>query len=437
MTRTGARRATRQETSAVFSSIQGIRIIAAGILLTLVALLGREYLPERRLDLLAPSSRKHFLAGSGPTVEWVDETRFHLRCHYKDTHDYQSCGVTFLLTQSGLTRGMDLRPFDELVVDVAYRGNGNFVRVAVRDFDPRFSREQDGNSARMQSTNIRSADLHGPLTIALGEMAVPEWWISQFNLPREYNRPSFENITAMTVDLPFTLANTTHELELRRLELRGEWISREALYLAILVAWMLSAAGAVVWQLTALRRQQRRQERDIEALVARTAQLRHEQDDLRRQASIDQLTGVLNRRGVEQALANLGERAGTGIALVMVDIDHFKRINDTHGHTAGDQVLQRVAAVMVQNVRADDILGRWGGEEFIVACVHCTAEQAAQVAEKIRQRIESRHRLCVTASFGVAEMQGMAQFAETLRRADEALYRAKSQGRNRVVVDVP
>jgi diguanylate cyclase (GGDEF)-like protein len=125
----------------------------------------------------------------------------------------------------------------------------------------------------------------------------------------------------------------------------------------------------------------------------------------------------------------------------MVDVDHFKRINDSHGHAMGDQVLQRVAAVMVQSVRAGDILGRWGGEEFIVACVHCTAEHAVQVAEKIRQRIEAtpfgtRQRIHVTASFGVAAMHDMTGFAETLRRADEALYRAKSEGRNRVVVDV-
>ena len=426
----------------MFSSIQGIRLIAAGILLTLVALLGREYLPERTLDLLAPSGRPYFLAASGRYVEWVDEPHFHLRCHYADTTDYQACGITFLLGKSGVTRGMDLRSFDSVVLDVAYRGNGSFVRLAARDFDPRFSKEQDGNSARMQSTNIRAADLKGPLTLQLSELAVPEWWISQFNLPREYNRASFENVTAMTVDLPFTLPNTEHELRLRRLELRGEWVSRESLYLGILCAWMLAAAAAVAWQLIALRRQQRRQERDIEALVARTTQLRNEQDDLRRQAAIDQLTGVLNRRGVEQTLARLGERAAEGIALVMVDIDHFKRINDTHGHDSGDQVLQRVAAVMLQNVRADDILGRWGGEEFVIACVHCSAEHAAQVAEKIRQRIEgtlfgTRQRIHVTASFGVAGMKGQEDFAETLRRADEALYRAKSDGRNRVVVDTP
>jgi diguanylate cyclase (GGDEF)-like protein len=379
---------------------------------------------------------------SNPDLQWVDESRFHLRCHYRQTQEYQACGVTFMLTPDSVTRGMDLSGFDSVVLDVAYRGNGSYVRLAARNFDPRFSREQDGNSARIQSTNVRTADLQRPVVIELNELDVPEWWIAQYNLQREYNKPSFENVIAMSVDVPFMHTDNVHELELRRLQLRGEWISREALYLGTVCAWMFVSAAAVVWQLTSLRRQQRRQERDIEALVARTAQLRNEQDSLRRQAAIDQLTGVLNRRGVEQALADLGEQAGSAVALVVVDIDHFKRINDDHGHNAGDQVLQRVAAVMLRNVRAGDILGRWGGEEFVVACLQCTAEHAAQVAEKIRLRLESTHfgtrqRIHVTASFGVATMQGTSDFAETFRRADEALYRAKSEGRNRVVVDQP
>jgi len=426
----------------LFSSIQGLRTLATGILLTLAVLAGREFLPPRTLDLLAPSDRLHFLSSSSPDLQWVDESRFHLRCHYRDTQEYQACGVTFLLGPGGVTRGMDLSSFDSVVLDVAYRGNGGYVRLGARNFDPRFSREQDANSSRMQSTNIRAADLLGPLAIGLDELAVPEWWIAQYNLQRDYNKPSYENVIAMSVDVPFMQTDKVHELELRQLQLRGEWISREALYLGIVCAWMLTAAAAVVWQLATLRRQQRHQQRDIEALVARTAQLRHEQDHLRRQAAIDQLTGVLNRRGVEQALAGLGEEAAAGVALVVMDIDHFKRINDSHGHNAGDQVLQRVAAVMLHNVRAGDILGRWGGEEFVVACLQCTAEHAAQVAEKIRLRLEathfgSRQRIHVTASFGVAAMRGTSDFAETFRRADEALYRAKSEGRNRVVVDEP
>ncbi|HEV8689832.1 MAG TPA: GGDEF domain-containing protein [Ideonella sp.] len=417
-----------------------IRLILIGILLTWAAIVGREYLPLRTLDLLAPASGPpHFLNfASTPAaqrrLEWVDEPHFRFRC----LPGHESCGLTFLLTHADGAHGTDLRAYRSIALDMAYDGAPEVIHLGIRNFDPRFSREQDGNSARMQSMALRTIDTKDPLTVDLAELTVPEWWIQQFKLAREYNRPSFENATALFVELSYAPSATTHEIRLRRLALQGDWIGREALYLGILCTWMLCAAGVVVRRLLALRRQHRQQERDIEALVARTAQLNAEQHDLRRQAAIDPLTGLLNRRGLEQAFADLGERRAHS-ALIAVDIDHFKRINDGHGHDAGDQVLRRVAAVMARDVRSHDLLGRWGGEEFVVACTDCTAEQAAAVAEKIRQRIEAsafgaRLRIAVTASFGVAMLHGNEELAEALRRADAALYRAKSLGRNRVVV---
>jgi len=429
----------------VFGGIQSTRFLATGILLTLAAIVGREYLPKRTLDLIAPGSgRPYFLfpANDDPNhekVRWVDEKQFHFRCHYAKPDAYQPCALNFVLSNSGVAKGMDLGSYRSITLDLSYRGNADFIRVAIRTFDPRFSREEDGNSARMHSTNLRARDVAGPITIDLAELAVPEWWIAQYNLPRDYNRPKLDNATSLAIDLPGGIAGAPHELELRRLQLQGEWIGREALYLGILAAWMLFAVGAAAWRLAHLRRQHRQQEREIEALTTRTTNLRAEQEALRRLATIDELTGVLNRRGVENAVAGLLER-GLNITLILLDVDHFKRVNDTHGHDAGDHVLQRVAAGMVKNVRADDIVGRWGGEEFIVACVSCTAENATIVAEKIRQRIEAsvfgtRQRIAVTASFGIAAVRGADGFTNALRRADAALYSAKSQGRNRVVVD--
>ena len=430
----------------MFNSAQGIRLVAAGIVLTLVAIVGREYLPQRTLDLTEPGFRgKHFLATAdndpaGEKVRWIDEKQFHLRCSYTDADSSQPCALTFMLMPSGRTKGIDLRGYRSITMDLAYRGNTGNVRLAIRTFDPRFSRAEDGNSSRMQSINLRTRDVNGPISIDLAELTVPEWWVSQFNLSREYNLPNFDNATALTIDLPGKLSGPPHELQLRRLQIHGEWLSREALYLGILCVWMLGALVTVAWWLVELRRQHRRQKGEIAALVERTAQLRVEQDHLRRQATIDQLTGVLNRRGIEQSIADAGEQGlGAGLAIVMVDIDHFKRVNDAHGHDVGDQVLRRVAAVMAQNVRANDILGRWGGEEFMVACVNCSAEHAAVVAQKIRQRIEAsafgaRPRVHVTASFGVAVTHTVDGFAECLQRADAALYHAKSHGRNRVVI---
>lgn len=431
----------------MLSEGKGIRWITAGILLTLVAIVGRELLPERTEDLLTPARHVYFISADteGPhagMVQWVDEPHFRFRCRYavQDPSGYQPCSLTFMLTRAeDITKGMDLRRYQQLQLELAYEGKAPFVRVGIRNFDPRFARKEDGNSSRIQTINLRTRDIAGPLSIGLSELTVPEWWIAQYNLAREFNIPSLDNATSVTIDLPSRMAGEPHELQLKRLVLQGEWISREALYLGILSAWMLCALGMVGRRLVQLREQQHRQEYEIEALVARTAHLHAEQRTLRRMAAVDELTGVLNRRGIEQSIADAGAPP-RDVALIVVDIDHFKRINDTHGHDAGDQVLQRIAAIMARNVRTNDVLGRWGGEEFLVACMNCAPEHAVKVAEKIRQRIESssfdaRLRIAVTASLGVAMIRDGESFAETFKRADAALYRAKSGGRNRVVFD--
>ena len=127
-----------------------------------------------------------------------------------------------------------------------------------------------------------------------------------------------------------------------------------------------------------------RQQREIDALTARTRQLRIEQEKLQRLATIDELTGVLNRRGLEQAMGDF-EAAALGMTLVMLDIDHFKHVNDRHGHDCGDLVLQRVAAVVAGNLRGSDVFGRWGGEEFLIVCQGTRVRDGARLAEKLRE----------------------------------------------------
>ena len=123
----------------------------------------------------------------------------------------------------------------------------------------------------------------------------------------------------------------------------------------------------------------------------------------------------------------------------MVDLDYFKRVNDTYGHFVGDQVLARFAHVIVHHVRDVDIVGRYGGEEFMVLMPEATLEQAVQVAERLRETIAQTRletdvgAIQVTASLGVAALRDEdTAFQDILRRADQALYKAKEAGRNRV-----
>ncbi|WP_027184515.1 GGDEF domain-containing protein [Desulfovibrio inopinatus] len=153
----------------------------------------------------------------------------------------------------------------------------------------------------------------------------------------------------------------------------------------------------------------------------------------------DELTGLSNRRAfvetVGLALAQ-SNRYDKPLSLVMIDIDYFKRINDTLGHVMGDRVLKEFAFVIRSSVRKSDIVARIGGEEFALCMPETCLEDACLVTEKIRQNLAAHHfpeNQHITASFGVAQHQG-ATFDQLLERADTALYRAKNSGRNRVEV---
>ncbi len=155
------------------------------------------------------------------------------------------------------------------------------------------------------------------------------------------------------------------------------------------------------------------------------------------QASTDSLTGLMNRRTFQSRIRAL-RRNGVPFALVMADLDHFKRLNDTHGHEMGDRALTTFCGVAQAVLRQDDLLARWGGEEFAFAIVGASAQSAAEVLDRVRLELAARLSTSdipgFTASFGAVDAAACASLDEAVRIADDALYEAKGEGRNRVVV---
>lgn len=153
-------------------------------------------------------------------------------------------------------------------------------------------------------------------------------------------------------------------------------------------------------------------------------------------ASIDSLTGLFNRRETIKRLTahiDLADTDAEASSLLLVDLDNFKRINDTRGHMGGDAVLVEVADVLAAETRPIDTVCRWGGEEFLVLIPEAGQETARQAAERLRAAIAATG---VTASFGVAEVREGDTINEWIRRADFALYTAKNEGRNRVSTNI-
>lgn len=182
----------------------------------------------------------------------------------------------------------------------------------------------------------------------------------------------------------------------------------------------------------------------LEELQESRRQIEAQNEELRLLATRDPLTGCFNRRAFFEALDPLFAKARDGqrqLCCIMADIDHFKSFNDRYGHAVGDQVIQSVARALGRGLRNEDLLCRYGGEEFCIILPGLTLDQACKVAERLRCEIEEHagaslrttRGMHITSSFGVAELlAGTADPAELIDRADTALYEAKDNGRNRV-----
>jgi diguanylate cyclase (GGDEF)-like protein len=207
----------------------------------------------------------------------------------------------------------------------------------------------------------------------------------------------------------------------------------ERLHFAM-VAAVLPTLSLLAGQLSALRKRMKQQAADLQLALER----------IQRLPTRDELTGLYNRRHLRHELAREADRAQrqrAPLALCRIDVDHFKPINDQHGHALGDEVLCGLSDLLLRLTRTGDILGRWGGEEFLLLLPATPLTQAAEVVDRLRAAAAaamvsaSLPELRVTISAGLAPVDAVDAVETALEQADRALYRAKAEGRNRVCTD--
>ncbi len=207
---------------------------------------------------------------------------------------------------------------------------------------------------------------------------------------------------------------------------------RTWVYAALLVAGLLTAfTGLAFIKFYALSR----------SLQAEIQARRTLEEELKELAITDPGTEVMNRRGLFQAIEEALALGITPLSLLIIDLDHFKRVNDTHGHACGDHVLREFVRICMEIVRADDVVGRLGGEEFAIVLSRTGADEARRIAERIRRSVEQSVILApkggvieMTVSAGLAVHRPDEALDAFMSRADGAMYEAKCLGRNRVVV---
>ncbi len=305
----------------------------------------------------------------------------------------------------------------------------------------RARRAADAMAAEIQNLAL-DAVWYGAFSGALG---FPLWISFVLLMGCTVNLTSFRGVRGLATGLTIFGATSVLAFVLAGAELHPETdLPTTLLGITSLASFLWLVAVAAFERSMALhdaREEIRRKEGALQDQLAANESLQHR---LREQADRDPLTGLFNRRYLAATMARdlqacvERDRVAT---VALLDVDHFKRINDTYGHAAGDAVLVALARLLSDGVRATDVVGRYGGEEFLVFLPGCSLEDARHRAESWRQACGALvvnaegHTLRVTFSVGLASFPEHGATAEVLtRRADEALYRAKKRGRDRVEV---
>jgi diguanylate cyclase (GGDEF)-like protein len=363
-----------------------------------------------------------------------------LLCEIKPSSTFAYCSLDIAIGD-GINKGVDVSQFDYLNLwlehftseqdtVIVYLTNREEVS---NNLDP--SSRNSSNKSNQQT--ILPAAGNGFYSLSLNQFTVPSWWILLHKATGNSAKSNLENVVGLRIVTGDSLETRKVEISLKRATISGKWISANVLYLGLAIIWAMAItlhASFRVYQLANQLKLKRSQNASLEEL---NHFLSIQKDEFEILAKTDPLTGAFNRAGTRDLFEKMQNQRAQRYSLIMFDIDHFKVVNDTHGHQLGDEVLKDLSKLVASLIRDTDHFARWGGEEFIVLCVDTDIKKAVTIAENLREKISATvfsKGVTVTCSFGLSVYKGRGK--NTIKRmfesADAALYKAKEGGRNRV-----
>lgn len=427
--------------------------LLVAILITMFALFSHKYLPKKTQAIWPmTNSTTYFFAGTmengNSAAYWLNEANHQWRCNFPEQQNqYFPCGLNVMLGSSK-TKGVDFSEYQYLRIKLNHSGSADSIQVSMRNYNSEYTRSDDPDSTKFMAVNLRTQELNRELLIDLRKFTVAHWWLVKYKIPLALVQNEMNNITLFTIDFPSgeTRIVGTQDLMVDNIELVGDQISTENWYLGIILLW---SGVILVWMLLEFIRMKEKNSEFVavnSALADSNQYLKLETDRFRQLSTLDPLTQLYNRAGINNLAIRLIslskekklKKGESTLSIILIDIDHFKKINDTYGHDTGDRVLISIASILTQHLRQEDYVSRWGGEEFLIVQPWVQGKTALLTAERLCKTISSTmvdatHSLYITASFGVSEVADGEDFSSSLKRADQALYIAKESGRNTCV----
>ena len=420
-------------------------VLIALVLITLVAIIAEQKILQASLVITPQSGNfievyddKRNGGNSQSTI--TDPQNFRWQCTLRDKFAYPYCGFEIFFDPQR-EHGIDLSNYNKIRIWLDYQGPNKTLRIYLRNFDPLYSSPDIEPSTKYNQIEFSTDLLNDQyLEFSLKDFFVANWWLVEYNIPPQLSHPQFDNIIMIEVQTGSKEPLGEHQFHLKKVELVGQHLTTEKWYLMIMLAWLGAIVLFLAYRITALTGQVRSQKKRETELLEINSLLDLRSKQLEEKSKTDSLTGAFNREGIEEAIRiGLWEWRSQKkpLSLIMMDIDHFKKINDEYGHAVGDNVLSSLSQLVKTHVRNDDLFARWGGEEFVLVCRNTAIDQAQLIAEKTRELIayhEFNNQVRVTASFGVATLHANETLEQLFSNADKALYQAKHEGRNKVVV---
>ena len=421
------------------NTYSAIRLLAG--VLSVLALVVQLQMPKKRLSLLSNSNFNYsvYIQHQNPdqnSYGWVDEKTHTWFC-INEVGNTNTCGFSIIFSPD-YKNGIDISSYKNVELSLKYNGDAQQIRIYLRNYNIRGfeDRPDEYNLAKFLYTLIRVEDLHSQMVIPLSEFRVADWWLTQINAPREASGPEFGNVSTMGFDF---VSPGTNQVSIERVELTGDYLQNEDFYFALLGFWMVVIIAEGLFKIYTLSHRSKRDSVVINELVHSYTVLEEKKRLYENLSITDPLTGIMNRAGLIQFVDHLYDSDHSpSLGLILIDIDHFKGINDTRGHDAGDRILQHFAKIISDHTRESDVCGRWGGEEFLIVCAEISRSKLILLAEKLRylveqEKFEPDNPLRITISLGVGVVEPDEPFDTAFKRLDQALYKAKSTGRNKYI----
>ena len=354
----------------------------------------------------------------------------------REGYAYPFAGIKILLGD-GRTKGMDLSHYDSIFVWIKPRGEGT-VRLYIRSYDPAIYRDGDESSLKFNEVEFFPLEETYPAVFVPQEFRVASWWVAQNEINVHKARVDLSNVPLIEIQTGTNAPLGYGTMEIRGLCFKGKKIAKLDLVTIIVAIWFVTFLIILIIRFFDYSRERAANKKKREELEKNLKALEIEKSEYEKSSKEDPLTGCLNRAGFSSVLMREHEnlvKNGSPVSFVILDIDHFKDVNDTWGHNVGDEVLVNLTKLIQGKIRNTDALVRWGGEEFVILCGDTPIQNAQFLAEKLRHAIETTQLIkqqVVTCSFGIAEMVAGEDPKRLFDRADKALYASKQAGRNRV-----